>query len=222
MLRWVLALGLIGGAGYYAYLTGSRLSESRVVALEDEIETLNEQVRTLSAQNDGLRAEVLAIRQEAEGWRARYDQEIPQGALRELFQLLQTRQSSGVDVERLRYAIGAVENRRDCEDRTASKRLYVATPLQRSAQASGFAGGAVTMRVNGASARDGSGNPEAWFDPAQPVEISLVRPGGEAKSFTGVLPVHPVLIAGNQEYRFSVVSGPRGFVQVTLQRCAFP
>ncbi|MBO6785043.1 MAG: hypothetical protein JJ899_17480, partial [Alphaproteobacteria bacterium] len=61
--------------------------------------------------------------------------------------------------------------------------------------------------------------PEAWFDPAAPLRLDFAHPGGETSRAEGVLPVHHSVAVGNEEYRFSVVAGPRAFVLVSGERC---
>jgi hypothetical protein len=74
----------------------------------------------------------------------------------------------------------------------------------------------------GARARDAAGNPQAWFDPSQPVTVRLARLGGKSLDATGALPLHRSMVDGDREYRLSIVAAPRGFAQVTLERCRFP
>ena len=85
-----------------------------------------------------------------------------------------------------------------------------------------FAEGAVTITASGEAARNAQGQPVAWFDPAKPVTAVFSHLGGESSETNGVLPLHHAIVVGDTEYRFSLVSGARAFVQVTGEACPFP
>jgi hypothetical protein len=99
----------------------------------------------------------------------------------------------------------------------------VRTPLADGTERlAAFANGSMTLSLSGASARDAAGNPQTWFDPSQPVTVRLARLGGKSLDATGALPLHRSMVDGDREYRLSIVAAPRGFAQVTLERCRFP
>jgi len=74
----------------------------------------------------------------------------------------------------------------------------------------------------GEPAKDASGAPQAWFDPGEPVTISFTRVGGKATEVEGLLPLTHGVVMGSTEYRFNVVTGPRGFIVVSADRCKYP
>jgi len=80
----------------------------------------------------------------------------------------------------------------------------------------------ITVTASGESAVNQNGQVEAWFDIDKPITVAFTQLGGETVSKTGLLPLHHALIGQGNEHRFTISSGPRGFVLVTGQRCAYP
>ena len=85
-----------------------------------------------------------------------------------------------------------------------------------------FAENTITVTAEGRSATDEAGNPEAWFDPVHPITLSFTDIGGERADIKGTLPLHHAMVRGDTEYRFTVVTGDRAFVEVTAEGCAYP
>ncbi len=221
--KWMFAFCLIGAAGVYAYQSGSKLAETEVAKLQREIASLSSTVAELERQNSEQRAVIATERERADEWRQRYDSDVPAGEMRALFDRLRERLAAGVTAERMMFVVDAAENRRNCDDVPSSKRFLVRTPLYQGADDSvRFADGALVVTAVGAAARDAAGNPEAWFDPAAPVTVQITQLGGKASEFTGKLPLHPSVVVGAHEYRFSIVPGARGFVNVAGARCDYP
>ena len=191
--------------------------------LKGKIESLETEVADLEQRNAVLQTETAAERARAEEWRQRYGREVPSGDNKDLFDLVQQKLSDGVDIDRLKFVIGAAENRENCEEQPVSKRFIVQTPLHRGANSSvRFASGAITVMALGQPARDALGNPEAWFDSAEPVTVQITHIGGKTSEFSGKLPLHPSLVVGDNEYRFSFAKSSRGFVEVSGVRCQYP
>jgi len=223
LFKWTVALCLIVAAGTYAYLSGKELSQGEVNTLKGKIASLEADAANLEQKNTELQTEISGERARAEEWRQRYTREVPSGDLKDLFDLTQQKIESGVSVDRLRFVVGAAENRENCDGKPVTKRFIVQTPLHSGANGFvAFADGTITLTAVGVPARDSLGNPEAWFDPAEPVNIRIVHIGGKSENVSGKLPLNPSIVFGNNEYRFSVVKGSRGFVQVTGTRCDYP
>lgn len=223
MLRWVLALAVIAGAGVYAYQTGDRLAEKDVASRDDQIRTLTARLDTLQEQAQTVEADRDAARAQAEEWQQRYQRDVATGETRELIALMQAKLAEGVNAERLRKAVEHVEVRLECDPHPQVRRLMVRTPLTKGADsAATFDGGAVAIAVSGASVRNAAGNPEAWFDPKQPVTIRITGVGGKTAEIEGVLPQQQMLAAGDREYRLSIAAASRGFAQATVEHCRIP
>lgn len=223
MLRWVLALAVIAGAGVYAYQTGGRLAEKDVASRDEQIRTLTDRLDGLQEQAQMAAAERDAARTQAEEWQQRYQRDVATGETRELIALVQAKLAEGVSAERLRKAVEHVDVRLECDPHPQVRRLLVRTPLAKGADSPvTFGGGAVAIAVSGASVRNAAGAPESWFDPKQPVTIRITAAGGKTSEIAGVLPQQQVLSAGDREYRLSIAAASRGFAQATVEQCRMP
>jgi len=223
VFKWGLAFCVIAAAGVYAYQSGSRLAEAEVARLQREIVSLSSTVAELERQNSEQQSAIAAERNRAEDWRQRYDKDVPAGEIKELFDLVQEKLSAGVAVDRMRFVIGAAENQRECDKAPVTKRFLVKTPLYQGQDDSvRFADGAITVTALGTPAKDAAGNLEAWFDPAEPLSVRITHIGGKVSEFSGKIPLHPSVVVGDSEYRFTVVAGGRGFVKVSGDKCKYP
>lgn len=223
MLKWMVVLTVLVAAGAYAYNTGSTLARQEVIRLSEEIDSLKTTIDDMAAQNAQLAAETEKARLREQQWQARYKEEVPTGKPRELLALVERRLSEGVPADRLAFVIGAAKSERVCDEKPVSKRFVVPTPIYRGPSDSvSFADGAITVTAQGQSALNDAGNPEAWYDPAQPITLRFTELGGESSQVTGVLPLHHSVVIGNDEYRFTIVAGQRSFVNVTGDRCDYP
>jgi cell division protein FtsB len=223
IIRWFFIIGCIVAAGAYAYQTGSRLAARNIASLEQQLSESSQRTTDLEAQLQAQREQVSSERARAEEWRQRYERDVATGEIKSLFELVRTKIDDGLTSQRLRFILEQTESRRDCDANLQVKRLQVQTPLSGGTRSqAAFANGSVTIGIIGAPARDNAGNPEAWFDVTRPVTVRLTRPGGKATEAVGPLPLHPALVHGDREYRFSIVAGARGIAEVTMERCQFP
>lgn len=223
LFKWMLALGLIGLAGYWAYQEGARLASSEVVRLERDIDTLSSTVADLRQRNTEQQSEVAAARDHAEEWRQRYERDVPTGDVKALFDLVRAKLDAGVPADRLGFVIDAAQKEDECTDDPETKRIVIPTPLNRGAgDSTRFADGALIVRAAGVTARDAAGNIEAWFDAAEPVQVRITHISGKEWEFSGVLPLNLQIVVADKEYRFNLASGARGYVEVTGQVCRYP
>jgi len=223
ILKWVFVLGALLFAGYYAYETGSALAQQEVRDLRREIDRLRGSVAELTNAREELAREVEAARDREEQWAERYRRDVPTGETKELFALVQDRLSSGVPADRLAFVIGATSTAASCDGRPETKRFIVPTPIYQGANDSvGFANSTIRITARGESAINRNGNPEAWFDPAKPITVTFASLGGKSSEVSGLLPLHHSVVKGENEYRFTIAAGNRGFVNVTGDRCDYP
>ena len=224
MAKWLFVLAVLFGAGLFAYQTGSWLARQEVIRLEEQIEGLQATIDDLREDKRALETRLEEAKARATNWRERYEAEVPEGTRKELLDLVQTRLEAGVAADRLAFVISEAANERQCDAGPATKRFLVQTPLSTGANGSvSFADGTVTVTAQGASATDAQGNPEAWYDPAEPVTARFTRPGGDASEASGKLPLHHSVVVDGSEHRFTLVDAEaRGFVNVTWERCAYP
>ena len=50
----------------------------------------------------------------------------------------------------------------------------------------------------------------------------FTKPGGGITSTEAILPLNDAVVVGNNEYRFSIVSGVRSFVEISGRKCDYP
>ncbi|MFQ5774450.1 MAG: coiled-coil domain-containing protein [Kiloniellaceae bacterium] len=221
--KWVIGLSAVLAAGVIAYRSGSTLVQREVENLEREIVDLTARVEELQERNTDLRADMILAERRLDEANERYERDVPTGRMAALLGRVQAKLEAGVKLDRIEFLIDSAQNPRPCEPDAATKRFLVQTPLYSGANDSvSFANNTVTITALGESATNAEGRLEAWFDPAKPVTVRFTRIGGKTTEKVGKLPLHTSLVIGDYEYRYSVIAGPRGFVQVTGDRCEYP
>lgn len=220
-LAVVVALFLLG---MFAYETGAQLAQREVKLLRDEIRTLRETVADLNDRNAALesaRQEALAREAEAKD---RYARDVPTGAARDLFMLMQERLSDGFSPERLAFVVENAGDGTRCDNRPQTKRFILRTPVSGGRNDwVGFNNTAIVVTGEGQSAVNEQGAPFGWFDRDKPVTIIFTLIGGEKHEATGMLPLHHSVVRNGNEFRFTVTEGDsRGFINVTADRCDYP
>ena len=223
LLKWGAALAAIVIAGVYAYETGSRLAEREVTRLEEQVAGLNARIQQLEQDNLQLAEAARNAKGTVEAWQQRYRQDVPNGALKTIYDTIREKVAGGVDAQRLAFILAQASQKNDCADEVETKRFYVKTPLYNGGNDTvGFANSAIVVTAKGSASVDGSGNQIVRYDPAQPIVVRFARLGGETSEASGVLPLYHAMVVGDKEYRFSVVAGEPGMVNVTAGRCPFP
>ncbi len=227
-VRWkvvkaVLVLMLLLTAGLFAYETGQIAARMPMTKLEKQVAELNQSVAALQQKNAELAADAEAARQSETQWQNRYQEEVPTGQSKELFEILRERMAAGVETKRLAFVIESTGNIRTCDKKPVTKRFLVQTPLYRGANDSvTFGGESITVTAKGDNAATSDGRAEAWFDPAKPVTVQFAEIGGRTTERSGKLPLHHSVVVSGSEYRFTIQNGPQGFVKVSGERCNFP
>jgi len=222
LLALVILAGLIG-LGALAYETGSRLAQAETDRLRAEIDSLR---RTIAALEQAHAATETRLREADARLREReaaYARDVPSGAGRDLYALIQQRLAEGLPAERLALVLRNATAGTKCEAEIETRRFLLPTPITRGGTTSATFSGGIVITGEGVSARAPDGAPHAWFDPVQPVTIVAVQPGGARTEAQGQLPLAFSVVRGATEHRFVVsASELRGFIQVSAERCAFP
>ncbi len=195
-----------------------------------QIESLKKEAESSAAESARLQEELVKVRAEHQTLSSRfdqlqtqYDQELPEnGPARELLQMLRKQLEDGMPPERLSFLIKSARPPRNCSDPSA-KRFMVKTPAYSGPDSVASIGeGAVNISGIGASSRNKEGQPEAWYDPTQPVTVTFKVSGGDAEKKVGTLPFQHSVIAAGKEYRFTLSEGEKSFVKVTFDSCDYP
>ena len=227
-VRWkvvkaIFVLTLLLTAGLFAYETGQIAARMPMTKLERQVAELNRTLSAVQQENAKLAADAEAARQREAQWQNRYQEEVPTGPSKDLFEILRERMAAGVETKRLAFVIESTGNLRTCDKKPVTKRFLVQTPLYRGANDSvTFGGEAITVTAKGDNAATSDGRAQAWFDPAKPVTVHFAEIGGQKTERSGKLPLHHSVVVGGSEYRFTIQPGPQGFVKVSGERCKFP
>lgn len=222
LLRFGFYLVFILGIVLFAYQTGIEQRRAREEELQGIIVDLRHDLRDWQAYANERDRMLTDSRQQFEQLSARYRQEVPTGALRDLTDLMATRLDGGLEAQRLAFFIEAAGPPHDCSDpRTRS--FFMATPLWNGPNTStSFAEGRIIVSGLGQNARDPGGQVLPQFDPTEEVTLTFTKIDGEEITIAGTLPVQHALVMGNEEFRFSVTEGRTSMVDVTADRCPFP
>ena len=223
VIKWLIALAIIGALGVKAYYTGSDIAQRDLIAEQEKTARLTGELASLNQSVEDLQAQLDSAKRSASDWQKKYETDVPTGALKDVLDLASGKLDSGVEMDRLRFLIDSAQNERSCDKAPVTKRFFVGTDLYSGANDSvTFAKSAITITAKGESAKDAAGNVEAWYDAAQPLNVNFTLLGGKNIEESGKLPLHRSVVINNSEYRFSLTEGPRGFVIISGDRCDYP
>lgn len=223
VFRWMTALAFIVGTGVYAYEYGAELAGQDMADYRSQMEAMSrtsDDLRQKSAQQrltiEEERARLLDLQE-------RYDRDIPLGDNKDIINYVARKLESGVDPERLKLIIATTEKTPACDKVPLTKSFSARTALSEGANGFvRFAKNAITITAEGQPILTPEGKPEVWFEPAEPVKIIITHIGGEKAEVSGKLPLHHSMIVGDRKYRFTMIAGDKGFVDVTMDSCRHP
>lgn len=217
-ISMILVIGLSASVGFWM---GKQYGVERAISLGDQVESLTKERNLLQGNVTELRAEAQTANTRYEQIKAEYNSVMPEGPMQDITTLVRQQLDQGMAPERLSFVIKSARPPTDCTD-PETKRFVVSTPSYTGpASSASVADGAVIIKAKGASASNKAGQPEAWFDPAQNVEVTFTSVNGnEVKK--GMFPIRHSVVAGNREYRFTVEEGAKSFAKVTFDSCAYP
>lgn len=204
-----------------AYLVGAAESANEVARLEADLEAARAAVREATAR--AAAAEERTARLERRRSQAVPAEPTYPADLEALLPLLRARLHEGVARERLARAITSLPAQPVCDAEVELRVLPVAVTPTRESGGRAFAGGRFTVVARGVAAKSPTGRTEAWFDSAQPVQLTIRRAGAEPSVASGVLPFLETIVLDRREYRFTARAGARrGTIELELQVCDYP
>lgn len=222
MARFLALSGALVVTALVSYSFGREELESGVRSFQEEIHQLERREDALQQENANLRVFAEKAKLTVEEVQRKYETDVPKGERRDLLDLVSGQLEAGVAVDRLAFLIESAGRPVSCEP-VETKRFLLRTPLYNGANTSvSFANDAVLVTGMGESAKTADGLPQAWYDPAQPVNLILRRIDGTEVQVTDTLPIQKSIEHGGAEHRFLVRPGARGFVQVSAERCVYP
>jgi len=206
----------------FFYWLGGQVVRSSEAAYKQRAIDLKEEKASLEEHLTGLDADLQTLKMEYEKLETRYNTEVPTGELKDLAELTRKQIEDGIGKDRLEFVIQSARPPRNCTS-PETKRFVVRTPIYRGPDSFvSFVGGSMTITGLGEAAVGSNGQPEAWYDPGKPVNISFTRIGGKKVEKEALLPIHYSVVAGEKEHRFTIAKGKRSFINVTSDSCAYP
>jgi len=210
---------LIFGVGFWF---GKQNAGQQEKILKQRVKDMREQSSEMEQSLIDMRSQAQTATMRYEQLKTTYDEQLPEGAVRDLVGLVRKQLEEGRDPERLAFLIRSARPPRNCSD-IETRRFVVDTPTNDAPQSKiSVADGAITVTGAGQAARNDKNQPEAWFDSARAVKVEFKALGGEVETKTGTFPVHHSMVVGEREYRFTVTDGARSFAKVTYDSCDYP
>ena len=199
--------------GIVCYRMGLTISDQQIDMLTTENQTLKTQRRESTQTIEQQKQMIDAL-----------NTQIPHGETVQLLELLNARLSEGVSPQRLTEVLSLVENKRTC-DGLQSKRFILSTPLvSPEVTRISFFNGMITVMGNGESFINEQGLQEAWFDPGQPVSMTIQKHGKDQQIIVeGIIPIYHSVMIHDHEYRMTIAQNDNlsEYVSVTVDRCQF-
>ncbi|MBX2834340.1 MAG: hypothetical protein KTR28_05140 [Micavibrio sp.] len=204
------------------YLVGNKKAGHQERYLKRQVEQLEDDNSGMQDQITELRAETQTANARFEQLQELYNETVPEGPMKDLVSLLKKQVDEGRDPERLAFLIRSARPPRNCTE-PQTKRFVVSTPTYQGPDSKiVLADGALVVTANGASAMNGEGAPEAWYDPSKSVAIEFTGLGGKAETKSGVMPIHHSIVIADKEYRMSVTEGAKSFAKISFDSCDYP
>lgn len=219
LTRLVIFVAGVSTAAVVAYRYGGDVYRDDIERLEQAL--AEAQRETADLEQTAIRAEAAAraATTQFEDLRERFEREVPTGERKEITDFVIAQMAEGLDRERLMFAIRAAATPQDCTE-AETRRFIMPTPAYQGPNtAVGFADGRITVSGMGENAVADNGGILGWFDPAQPVTVTLTLIGGETHTVSGRLPLHYSIPLDGVEWRFTVTEGDQSFANVTADRC---
>lgn len=208
--KWLTALAIFAGLGFWSYRTGLDLARSEVTGLEARIETQANEIQELNGRNGQLEGELRQARADNTALQARYRRDVPAGDAAALFSLAQQRIAAGIPRERVEQVLRDAAPVRRCEARGTSRRFSIAYGSRIPDNAGiELLEGLVRVVVSTANQTD---------DVAKTASVVVTVAGQDPQTLTG-LPQRQVVTLGNAELALAVTSEIRGFATAVLSNC---
>jgi hypothetical protein len=222
VFRFLLGLGAVAAVGGYGHQVGVSASQAWTDRLEADLQRFQGDNLRLRDELAQAALSVSTAQMALDDLQRRYDAEVPDGVVARLLERVEGQLRAGIDPERLAFLIGAAGQEAGCVEAPVTKRFRPHTPITTDPVSAVRFGDRITVTASAESALDANGQPEAWYDPAKPVQLVFRTLDGRERRVEGALPLAHRMLVDGLEYRFSAIAGPTSFVELTGQACPFP
>jgi outer membrane murein-binding lipoprotein Lpp len=224
LVRLALVLGLLLLGTSSAYQVGVSQSATELARLRRDVQELQEANRQLTERTAAAEQRAAMVVARVTQAERSFEARMPSGDAKRLLGIVESKLRGGIDPERIAFVLAQVDRPRNCEPRTETKKLQPRTTLSTAPlSAVTFLNDRVTVTGQGATARNAAGQPETFFDAAQPVELRFTKIGGGVETARGMLPLTHALVVGDRELLFAARIGDKpGIIDFTMQSCAYP
>ncbi len=217
-ITMVIVIALSACVGFWM---GKQFGVEHNSSLERQVENLTKERNLLQTNVTELRAEAQTANTRYEQIKAEYNSVMPEGPMQDLTSLVRQQIDQGMEPDRLAFVIKSARPPTGCTD-PETKRFIVSTPNYTGPDSSvSVAEGSIIIKAKGTSATSKTGQAEAWFDPAQNVEVTFTS-GGKAETKKANFPIRHSVVADGREYRFTIEEGAKSFARVVFDSCAYP
>jgi len=212
-----LAIALI--IAFASYKLGLENMRSRDQAYRAQINKLQEDRMNLEEIITSLRADIQSNSLRDRKLEDKYNNEIPKGKLKKLYDTIKKQLDLGVSFNRINSIITSARPPKNC-NKPITRRFILKTNMYKGADGGvSFANGAIRIRGNGQSIINSKGKREAWYDSGKSISIIFTVTGGKKIEKSGILPIYKSIVIDNREYRFTIASGARSFINITADSC---
>lgn len=222
VVNFCVASAFLFAVGALGFWIGQQAQSQEVGALKEQVEEARSQTSETEAVLMELRTEAQTATMKYEQLKGEVEEQVPDGPMRELVDLVRKQLEEGMDPQRLSFVIRSARPPRNCSE-PETRRFVISTPAYKGSDSKvEIAEAGLSIKGSGISVKNEDGKPEAWYDPAKTVEISFAVAGGEASVKKGVMPIRHSIVAGAREYRLSIEEAARSFAKVTFDSCDYP
>lgn len=224
LAKTLLLLLLLVIVSYAAFEAGSAKNSESVLRMRSELASAEDEKLELIAAKETAEERVRRMASTLGQLENDFQEQVPDGELANLLDVIRTRLNDGMETERLQFLLEAAALERSCDRSTETQPLLVRTPLSTALDNTvGFANNRVVLSAEGQPMRDESGVAMGFFDPDKPIAIRFLMISGEIERVSDRLPLTHSVVVDDDEYQFQVlVDSRRGYLSVTVRRCDYP
>ena len=210
--------GCIIAAGFFA---GRVYTSSESGIYQQRLDLITQERNDIQSDLIDLRAQLQTLQIRYDDLEQAYDHSL-EGPTEELVNLVNEQIDDGMEPAELEEIISKAGSPRQCSE-PEMKRFVASTPAFTGPESEvSVADGIITIKASGISARNESGQPEAWYDPAKKVQVRFIHADGKEEVKEGVMPINHVIKVNKMKYRFQIESGAKSFIKVTYDSCDLP